>query len=224
MLYRRLTQEEEDFIVANDSSMSIRQLCKALNRNKGTIDKTRRRLGLRKDFHTPWSKEELDLIEKNPTLSGEELQKLMPNRTVSSITSARWQRGWKMTRICFMCEQPFTHKKSNTKVCDKCNPSGQRDNKNPMVRYAHYKEGAEIRELSFELSGLEFWSFWQKPCTYCGSEIETIGLDRINSSKGYNIKNVTPCCSRCNEMKMGDNIENWVSHMRKILKHMDEEK
>ena len=218
---RKVTAEEEAFIVANDSNMTVRELCEVLNRSKGTIDKTRKRLGLRKDFHTPWTQEELDLIESNPTLSGAELQKLMPTRTVSSIESTRWRHGWEMERSCFMCEQPFTAKESNTKVCGNCNPSGKRDNKNPIIRYAHYKEGADARGLSFELTSPEFWSFWQKPCTYCGSDIETIGLDRINPSEGYTINNVTPCCSRCNEMKMADDTTTWVSHMKKILQHME---
>jgi len=221
MGYRYVTKEEEAFIVANDSNMSVRELCEALSRSKGTIDKTRRRLGLRKDFHIPWTQEELDLIENNPNLSGAELQKLMPTRTVSSITSARWQRGWNMERTCFMCERPFTAKESNTKVCSDCNPSGERDKHNPLVRYAHYKEGADIRGVTFELSGPEFWSFWQKPCTYCGGDIETIGLDRINSSEGYTVDNVTPCCSRCNEMKLADDTNTWISHMKKILQHME---
>jgi len=218
---RKVTAEEEAFIVANDSNMTVRELCEVLNRSKGTIDKTRKRLGLRKDFHTPWTQEELDLIESNPTLSGAELQKLMPTRTVSSIESTRWRHGWEMERSCFMCEQAFTAKESNTKVCGDCNPSGERDNKNPIIRYAYYKEGADARELSFELTGPEFWSFWQKPCTYCGSDIETIGLDRINPSEGYTINNVTPCCFRCNEMKMADDTATWVSHMKKILQHME---
>jgi len=221
MTYRYVTKEEEAFITANDNTMSVRELCETLNRSKGTIDKTRKRLGLRKDFHTPWMDDELKLMEDNPSLSGAELQRLMPTRTVSSITSARWQRGWVMEKTCFMCKQTFTHKESNTKVCPECNPSGLRDNKNPMVRYAHYKEGAEARGLTFNLTGPEFWSFWQNPCAYCGSDIETIGLDRIDSSQGYSVDNVTPCCARCNEMKMSDSLETWLSHMQKVLTHME---
>lgn len=221
MGYRHITKEEEDFIIANDSSMSILEMCNALSRSKGTIDKTRRRLGLRKDFHTPWTQDEITLIENNPSLSGAELQELMPTRTISSITSARWQRGWSMEKTCFMCEQTFTHQQSNTKICGECNPSGVRDSSNPMVRYAHYKEGADIRGLPFELTGPDFWSFWQKSCTYCGSDIDTIGLDRIDATRGYTTDNVTPCCSRCNEMKMTDTLDTWVSHMKKILNHLE---
>jgi hypothetical protein len=221
MAYRHITKEEESFIIANDSNMSVRELCEVLRRSKGTIDKTRKRLGLRKDFHTPWSQEELDVLHSNPTLSTSELAKLFPDRTLSSVVSARKYNGLRMVRSCFMCEQSFTAKESNTKVCGNCNPSGKRDNKNPIVRYAHYKEGADARRLSFELTGPEFWSFWQKPCTYCGSDIETIGLDRIDPSKGYIMENVTPCCSRCNEMKMADDTVTWVSHMKKILQHME---
>lgn len=221
MAYKRLSKDEEAFIVANDASMSVREICEALGRSKGTIDKTRKRLGLRKDFHTPWSDQELDILRNNETLSNAELAALFPNRSLSSVASARKFNGLRMVRSCFMCEQPFTADDSNTKVCLECNPSGSRDKTNPLVRYAHYKEGAEGRGVSFDLTGPEFWSFWQKPCAYCGSDIETIGLDRINPSQGYSVENVTPCCSRCNEMKMADTLDTWVSHMKKILQHME---
>ena len=221
MAYKRMTKEEEAFIVANDADMSVRELCKTLGRNKGTIDKTRKRLGLRKDFHTPWSAHELETLRTNETLSSSELADLFPDRSLSSVVSARKYNGLRMVRSCFMCEQPFTAKESNTKVCSDCNPAGLYDNKNPMARYGHYKDGAAIRGLVFNLTGPEFWSFWQKPCTYCGSDIETIGLDRIDPSQGYFFENVTPCCARCNEMKLADDLDTWVSHMKKILQHME---
>jgi hypothetical protein len=170
---------------------------------------------------TPWSEEEIDILKSNNHLSNKELAKLFPTRTYCSVQSARNQHGLRMVRTCFMCESSFVSRYSNTKVCESCNPSGKHDASSPMVRYAHYKEGAAARGLPFDLSGKEFWSLWQKPCTYCGSEINTIGLDRIDSTKGYSIENVTPCCARCNEMKMADGLNDWLSHMKKVLKHME---
>ena len=48
-------------------------------------------------------------------------------------------------------------------------------------RYARYKGSAKEKGLEFELSILEFLSFWKKSCHYCGEDIKTIGLDRIDS-------------------------------------------
>jgi hypothetical protein len=42
-----------------------------------------------------------------------------------------------------------------------------------------------------------------KPCTYCGkyNELEVVGIDRINSEKGYTPENCTSCCEDCNRAK-----------------------
>ena len=82
-----------------------------------------------------------------------------------------------------------------------------------------YKSNAKKRELDFNLTIAEFALFWQKPCTYCGTEIHTIGLDRIDSDVGYSIENIVPCCSRCNEMKNNRSTNEWMDDMIRILKH-----
>lgn len=69
-------------------------------------------------------------------------------------------------------------------------------------RLANYKNSAKSRSIEWKLSDDEFFSFWQQPCSYCGSEIKTIGLDRIDSSGPYIITNIVSCCSSCNKMKM----------------------
>lgn len=77
----------------------------------------------------------------------------------------------------------------------------------PTMRFGHYKRTAERRGLAFELT-FEYYfnpqsptTFWQKPCYYCGGHIETIGLDRIDNTKGYTASNVVSCCSVCNVAK-----------------------
>ena len=70
--------------------------------------------------------------------------------------------------------------------------------------------------LTFE----EFKSFWQLPCHYCGAEIETIGLDRIDNSLGYKLDNVIPCCLRCNILKFFNTEKEFLDHCKKIVSHM----
>ncbi len=84
-------------------------------------------------------------------------------------------------------------------------------------RYSQYKRSAKKRGLPFELTEEQFASLWQKNCSYCGDPIETIGLDRINNTKGYVLDNVVPCCDTCNRMKLDLTQDNWLNHMRKIL-------
>lgn len=71
----------------------------------------------------------------------------------------------------------------------------------PKARYKVYKSGAERRGLVFDLSQDQFLSFWNKPCRYCGSSIDTIGLDRRDNKEGYTMGNTVSCCKQCNFMK-----------------------
>ena len=91
-------------------------------------------------------------------------------------------------------------------------------------RYSRYKKSATQRGYSFDLSEDEFKLFWQKDCSYCGSPIKTIGLDRIDSSIGYQIDNIISCCTRCNRMKSDHTTEEWIAQMYLILKHQETKK
>jgi len=78
----------------------------------------------------------------------------------------------------------------------------------PEGRFSSYKSQAASRDIPFELTMEQFMTFWQKPCFYySGHKIATIGLDRIDSSKGYTLDNVVPCCARCNRAKLDDERE-----------------
>ena len=90
---------------------------------------------------------------------------------------------------------------------------------NPDKRAYHtYKNNAKTRDLVFNITFEEFMSFWQQPCSYCGDEIKTIGVDRINSSTGYDLDNLVPCCSRCNWMKSDLSTDAFIEHCKKIIR------
>ena len=86
-------------------------------------------------------------------------------------------------------------------------------------RYRSYISGAVSRGKSFELTLDEFNSFWQKPCHYCGGEIKTIGLDRVENLKGYSLDNVVPCCFTCNTMKMQLSLDMFLAHVETIRRY-----
>jgi len=88
----------------------------------------------------------------------------------------------------------------------------------PEYRYGQYKSDAIKIGREFSLSFEQFFTFWQKDCSYCGGEIKTIGLDRVNSKVGYEIDNIVPCCFDCNRLKSNRVLEEWLSKMEKILK------
>ena len=83
-------------------------------------------------------------------------------------------------------------------------------------RYKTYKYGAKSRGYEFKLSIKQFSEYWQEPCSYCGDEIETIGLDRVDNKRGYTIDNIVPCCFTCNKMKSSMDRDKFISHCEKI--------
>lgn len=87
------------------------------------------------------------------------------------------------------------------------------------AKYANYKYKAIGRGLEWSLSKAEFACLWGKSCWYCGSAVETIGIDRLDNSKGYFIQNVMPCCKTCNWMKQQMTHKQFYCHIRKIIDH-----
>lgn len=109
-----------------------------------------------------------------------------------------------MGRICVECQQWVPRSKTVNHrgwICTSC------FTKHPQVRYQGYKQSAKSRGISFNLTYEEFMLFWQKPCSYCGADIKTIGLDRKDSARGYEIDNLSSCCFNCNWMKGEDSVE-----------------
>ena len=87
----------------------------------------------------------------------------------------------------------------------------------PFGKYARYRRRAKELGVAFELSYDEFYLFWQRPCSYCGSEIRTVGLDRMNNLKGYELSNITSCCPTCNYMKKRMGRDEFLAHISRIV-------
>ncbi len=81
----------------------------------------------------------------------------------------------------------------------------------PITRYKRYRASAIKRGYMFALDMDQFMLHWQKPCYYCGIEIKTIGLDRMDNNKGYLIDNIVPCCTRCNLSKYKANTAEFIA-------------
>ena len=45
------------------------------------------------------------------------------------------------------------------------------------------------------------------------------GIDRVDSSKGYEYNNVVSCCKNCNSAKMQLSIKEFKEHIIKIYNH-----
>lgn len=138
----------------------------------------------------------------------------------------------KTTKVCFTCkiEKPVEEfvkdKNKHDGLCSQC--------KECRKKYCYTKEGRWSRivrraNLLFKRRGIistlteeeyyqHFWS--NRICKICGDEITTPGLDRINSNKGYSIKNCVSCCSTCNRMKGDMTPREFIVKIQKICKNI----
>jgi hypothetical protein len=88
-------------------------------------------------------------------------------------------------------------------------------------RLLSYKRAAKARNVEWLLSDEEFNLFWNKPCSDCGCEIETVGIDRLESDKGYFLENCVSCCSTCNKMKMELSKDDFINKIKEIIKFLN---
>jgi hypothetical protein len=113
-----------------------------------------------------------------------------------------WKKEWERKRYMTLFGKPYRVRTGRPR--------------SPRRKFSDYLRNAKIRGLSFDLSFNQFMLFWQKPCGYCGSAIGTIGLDRVDNSKGYSIDNVISSCFLCNHMKMKLPSDIFIDHCRKV--------
>ncbi len=120
-------------------------------------------------------------------------------------------------------------KRGNNKSCGclHTHPKGQAILK---MWYRAYKNGAAKRKLTFELTINQFNKMIKNDCTYCGRKPELRihihlnggilmnGLDRVDSTQGYIVSNLVPCCKICNVMKSNLTLEDFLIHIKNIYK------
>ena len=87
-------------------------------------------------------------------------------------------------------------------------------------QYHEYKKHAKKRKIEFNLTQNDCTAFYNTNCHYCGDSLNGIGIDRVDSSKGYSLGNVVPCCSKCNFMKHVLTTDEFLTHIKKIIEHM----
>jgi len=112
-------------------------------------------------------------------------------------------------RVCSNCNQwkPEKQIRRSGTICRGC------WNREPRTRFHEYRRRARH---GFVLTFDQFMQFWQRPCWYCGDVPETIGLDRIDNSKGYTLSNVVSCCRACNLAKLDADREEFLARCRRI--------
>ena len=143
---------------------------------------------------------------------------------------------WKFKCECgteFIKRRDFISRPGNNKSCG-CYKKPVQDGLIPW--YNQYRTSAKSRGHNFDLTLVGFKNIISKNCYYCGAEptiytykskdyetkpIFRNGIDRKDNSKGYTLDNATPCCKKCNIMKMAHSFDDWTNHMKKILKNLN---
>jgi len=96
--------------------------------------------------------------------------------------------------------------------------------------YHNYRQGAEKRELEFNLTLEEFTVLTSSNCFYCdekptnnysrkgrnGAYIYS-GIDRKDNDKGYFLDNCVACCWECNHAKGNRSYDEFINWLRRIF-------
>src|SRR5690606_27214409 len=80
--------------------------------------------------------------------------------------------------------------------------------------YSLYRTRAKREKIPMKLNKAQFFYLTQQPCFFCGKTKDKQfkpykdvvpfvgnGVDRLDNTKGYNVKNCVPCCHSCNRSK-----------------------
>lgn len=96
-----------------------------------------------------------------------------------------------------------------------------------------YRQGAKRRGLEFNLSKDEFRELTSSNCTYCGLSPSSIsygskgakkeygkytfnGIDRLDSSIGYEMNNCVTCCTECNLAKGSRSYDEFIDWINRV--------
>lgn len=127
----------------------------------------------------------------------------------------------------------YTNLKNGSSTSCGCN-KGKHIRGNAKLRlFNHYKMKAKRRGKGFDLTFNQFISIVEKNCHYCNFPPSTklqswsifresdyiiySGVDRRDSSKGYELDNCVPCCEFCNRAKNDRTEEeflNWLNFVK----------
>lgn len=104
-------------------------------------------------------------------------------------------------------------------------------------KYKGYEKRAKAKGLEFTLTIEIALKLFNSNCDYCGLEPQKINaiysgntvdgvckantIDRIDSSKGYTIDNIVPCCNTCNKAKLIMSKKEFLDWITKVYTYQN---
>lgn len=89
------------------------------------------------------------------------------------------------------------------------------------IGYASIKSRSKTKGWVFKISKKDYKTITSYPCHYCKDPLNGLigGLDRVDSSIGYDVLNVVPCCFKCNSGKGSMAADDFISHCKKVYEN-----
>lgn len=96
--------------------------------------------------------------------------------------------------------------------------------------FNNYRQSAKRHDRKFELTREQVVSLIASDCYYCGDSpklekksqnkwdkpLMYNGIDRVDNSEGYTVKNTVPCCMSCNFLKKDISQDEFLNIIKKI--------
>lgn len=138
----------------------------------------------------------------------------------------------KNKKVCNCCHQEkdlkyFIHSsyKGKTVYRNKCRTCSTKTLHNRYKEYQNeyiFGHGSKRINKTFDMTEEEFDIITSQTCYYCGEYTEIlngkgyVGIDRIDSFRGYEKDNIVPCCKWCNIMKNDLSQEEFYQQINRI--------
>lgn len=140
--------------------------------------------------------------------------------------------------------RPTSLIRGKTKSCgclqkEKASDSGKLRRKAPGEAatncvFNSYKQAASSRSLPFELSREQVTGLIFDTCRYCGCGPQNLmsrktgmfgairynGIDRVDNSEGYTVKNCVTACEMCNKAKRTMDAADFIVWVNRVHDHM----
>lgn len=149
--------------------------------------------------------------------AGDKINRLTLLHPCRVETKKQRETGWV---VACDCGQAFVVRAGNLKRQKSCGCATQKPASLPVVgRLKSTKYRAAKNNRSWDHSDDEAIALLLGICRYCGlkgTEAEPLGIDRLDSSRGYTKLNSVSCCGRCNKMKLDSSEADFLAQVRRI--------